>query len=92
MAQVIKNADDTFAVTLTAKEQKTLKRWSDIVRDGSGVSKAKQLELVVTAQLQAKTDEFRQQDGPTMRAQYDALTPEKQAEVDVILATATPAP
>lgn len=89
MAQVIKNPDDTFVVTLTAKEHKTLDRWRlEPTIPGGPRPKARQLELAVDSDLAIKATEYRLLDGPTMRAQYEALPPAKQAEVDVILATA----
>jgi len=85
MAQVIKNADDTFVVTLTAKEQKTLQRWSNEPRTGGPVSKAKQLEMVIDSDLAQKASEYLAIDGPTLRQKYEAATPAVQAQVDALL-------
>ena len=88
MAQVTRNPDDTFLVTLTTREQKTLQRWSNDPGTGPPIaprSKAAQLEAVITAALQDKAISYRALDGPTMRDQYDALAPTKQAQVDAIL-------
>lgn len=82
--QVTKNADNTLTVTATAKEQKILKRWAD----ESARSIAKQVEVLLDSFLQTKAREYLQADGPTMRAQYDALTDAQRAQVDAILATA----
>ena len=52
MAQVTRNPDDTFLVTLTTREQKTLQRWSNDPGTGPPIaprSKAAQLEAVITA-------------------------------------------
>lgn len=86
MAQVTKNPDDTFVVTLTTREQKTLDRWrAEPPAPGGPRTKAKQMELMVDGQLAAKTAEYRAADGPTMRDKYEALTPALQAQVDAIL-------
>lgn len=83
MSQVIKNADDTFTVTFTAREQKTLKRWGD----ENTRTKAAQLENVINGFMANKRQDYRGLDGPTMRDQYEALTAEQQAAIDAILAT-----
>lgn len=81
MAQVTKNANDTFTVTFSAREQKVLKRWGD---DHSR-TKAQQLENVINGFMANKANDYRGVDGPTMRDKYEALTPAQQAQVDALL-------
>lgn len=81
MSQVVKNPDDTFTVTFTVGEQKTLKRWSE---DHSR-TKAGQLEDVINGFMQNKRNDYRGIDGPTMRDKYDALPAEIQLQIDALL-------
>lgn len=86
MATVTKNQDDTYTVTLTAKEQKTLKRWSEEPMPGSeSRTKAAQLERLIHGELKLKAEAHQSVDGPKLREKYDAATDEQRAEVDAIL-------
>lgn len=81
MATVTKNPDDTYTVTLTAKEQKTLKRHGEFL----GASKAKALEGRLTDQLDHWREEYRRTDGTTKQDKYDSLDATVQAQIDALL-------
>jgi hypothetical protein len=81
MATVVKNADNTLTVSPSTSDQKVLVRWAQ----DTGRSVANQFEDVVNGFLQSKLTAYRNADGPTMRAKYEALTPQQQAQVDAIL-------
>ena len=81
MATVVRNADGTYTVTLTARAEKTLQRWA---KDQSR-TRANQLEEVISAFLRNKTQDYRQLDGPNLHDRYDAATPAVQAKVDALL-------
>lgn len=81
MAQVTKNPDDTYTLTLTAREQKTLKRHGEAM----GQSRAKALEDRLSSILEHWRDEYQRIDGQTVQTKYDALPADKQAQIDAIL-------
>jgi len=84
MATVIKKPDDTFIVTLDLKEQKTLNRMGS-ERPAPQFNKAEQLQEEITNLLLLRAQTYRAIDGPSFRDKYEALSPTKQAEIDVIL-------
>lgn len=83
MAQVVKNADDTYTVTLTGLEQQVLKRWG--VDQAPTRTKPAQLEFVITGQLASLANDYRTQDAPKIKRLYEAATPAVQAQVDALL-------
>lgn len=83
MAQVVKNPDNTLTVTLSAREQKLVKRWADEQQPVR--TPQAQFEDVVNGFLANKANDYRNLDGPTLRDRYEALTAAKQAQVDAIL-------
>mgnify|MGYP001617072333 CR=1 FL=1 len=83
MAQVIKQPDDTYVVTLTPLEQQVLKRWGlDQVPQRT---RPQQMEFVWTGQLASLANDYRAQDAPKLRQRYEAATPAVQAQVDALL-------
>jgi hypothetical protein len=83
MAQVTKQPDDTYVVTLTAGEQQALKRWA--ADQLPQRTKAQQLEFELTGQLASLANDYRAQDAPKLRQRYEAATPAVQAQVDALL-------
>jgi hypothetical protein len=83
MAQVVKNADDTYTVTLTAVEQRVLKRYGD--EQAPPRAKAASVAFLITSDLASLANDYRAQDGPKLRALYEAATPAVQAQVDALL-------
>lgn len=88
IVQVIRNADDTFTVTLSPQAQAVLKRWAA----DAGRTRAGQLADVITTALRRKAREYLAIDGPPMASKYAALPADQQAAVDAILATAVVPP
>lgn len=84
MIQVKANPDDTFAVTLSERAQRVLKRWSD----ENSLAKAKQLEDIITDFFQNKIHEYKNRDGPLMAEKYEALDDADKSKIDKILASA----
>jgi len=82
MATVTKNPDNSFTATITAAETRVLARWAQ----ESNVPPARRLKQTLDEALQARHLMYQQTDGPRMREQYEALSAEKQAQIDAILA------
>lgn len=83
MAQVTRNPDDTYTVTLTPLEQQALKRWGN--EQVPQRTKPQQLEFSLTGDLASKANDYRAQDGPRLKRLYEAATPAVQAQVDTLL-------
>jgi hypothetical protein len=83
MSQVTRNPDDTYVVTLTAVEQRVLKRYGD--EQAPPRAKAASLAFLITGDLASLANDYRAQDGPKLRALYEAATPAVQAQVDALL-------
>ena len=82
MAQVTKNADGTFTLALTSKEQRAAKRASD---EPPTVTVAKKIEGVLTRTIQEWRDDFASSDGPPRLQKFDSLPLDKQDAVDELL-------
>lgn len=82
MAKVILNPNGTYTVTVTAKEQRALKRAAD---EPVAMTSEKKLEDVITGQIQSWYQDFLSADGPTRLVKFDALNLVKQDQVDAIL-------
>lgn len=82
MPQVIKNADDTFTLTLSNKEMRVLERWStDFNR-----TKAKQLEWAIDKQIQDKGRDYQTAPVvPKLQDRYNNASPAVQNQVDALL-------
>lgn len=83
MAQVVRNGDDTYTVTLTPREQTVLKRWGDEFSPTR--AKAAQMAFLLSGELASRSNDYRSQDGPRLRSLYEAATPSVQAQVDALL-------
>jgi hypothetical protein len=81
MASVSRNQDGSFRVELSAAEGRVLVRSAQ----EAGVNPASKFQQVLDAHLDARRAEYQRQDGGPMREKYEALSPEKQDEVDALL-------
>lgn len=82
MAVVVKNADGTYTVTVTAKELQALKREASKTPPGRSAEK---LASIITPQLASWLQDHLQEDGPQRLAKFAALPIPKQTNVDNIL-------
>jgi hypothetical protein len=90
MARVLKNADGTYTVTTTPKEERALRR---ILAETAGTvpsTAAQLLEDQLTNWLLVFQNDFLNTDGPVRLQQFAALSIEKQDRVDAILKNAAP--
>lgn len=81
MASAIRNADQTFTVTLSAIEQRIVTRASQT----ASVPAAAVMAQLIEEHLRALYNGYRRLDGDSMQERYDALTPAQQAQIDAIL-------
>lgn len=81
MAGVVKNANDTYTLTLSAFEQKTLKRRAD----EHDRAKAEHLDVVITQEIGNWATHYRNADLPTLRERYEAAGVDVQSQVDTLL-------
>ncbi len=82
MSAVVKNQDDTFTVTLSNKEIKTLERWAV----DQGRTKAKQLESMIEQAIRDKSrDYYTDPVVPELQDRYRNASPAVQNQVDTLL-------
>lgn len=81
MASAVKNQDDTFTVTLDAREQQIAKRWGQ----ETGRTKAEVLARVVESALRDRWHDFKRADGASFQQRYEALPDQTRAQIDALL-------
>lgn len=82
MSAVAKNPDDTFSVTLSNKEMRTLERWAT----DQGRTKAKQLEQVLDKVISDKgRDYYTDPITPSLHDRYRKASPAVQNQIDTLL-------
>lgn len=83
MAAVTKNADNTYTVTLTAKEQRALARAGQ--EQSPAIGQAAMLKVVLDQTINGWIEDHLAADGPTRLVKFAGLTVVKQDAVDAIL-------